>query len=183
MLASSQKEGIFYVIADPHRRQLLDLLASEESAAQALAGRFDISFAAVSQHLKVLLEAGLVSGARRGVSESIVSRSTISAWFTTGRELSQILAEPPQAARRLSGRRRWNSTLSRKEFYPHPIEKVWAATTDPAALAVWLMTNDFELRVGKRFRFWNEPAKPEWRGWIVRSACERGADEDRLVVA
>jgi len=55
--------------------------------------------------------------------------------------------------------------LSFREFYPHPIEAVWAAITDPAALAAWLMPNDFEPRVGKRFTFRGEPV-PGWRGWI-----------------
>ncbi|MGH7001872.1 MAG: ArsR/SmtB family transcription factor [Stellaceae bacterium] len=64
--AALQHEEIFYAIADPQRRRLLDLLAGGEFAAQALARRFDISFAAVSQHLKVLLEAGLVSRRAEG---------------------------------------------------------------------------------------------------------------------
>ena len=37
------------------------------------------------------------------------------------------------------------------EDFPHPVETVWRALTDPAALRVWLMENDFEPRVGKRF--------------------------------
>ncbi len=37
--------------------------------------------------------------------------------------------------------------------YPHPIADVWQALTDPAALAAWLMPNDFSLAVGRRFRF------------------------------
>jgi DNA-binding transcriptional ArsR family regulator len=59
-------EDVFHAIADPHRRRMLDLLADGELAAQALAARFDISFAGVSQHLKVLLEAGLVSRRSEG---------------------------------------------------------------------------------------------------------------------
>jgi uncharacterized protein YndB with AHSA1/START domain len=35
--------------------------------------------------------------------------------------------------------------------YPHPVEKVWRSLTDPAALAVWLMENDFEPHVGRKF--------------------------------
>lgn len=58
-----------------------------------------------------------------------------------------------------------NLELRFKEFYPHPIAAVWAALTDPNALAVWLMRNDFEPRVGKRFTFRDEPTA-EWRGWI-----------------
>lgn len=58
--------SVFFAIADPNRRRLLDLLASGDSPAQDLAKRFDISFAAVSQHLKVLLEAGLVARRPQG---------------------------------------------------------------------------------------------------------------------
>jgi uncharacterized protein YndB with AHSA1/START domain len=49
------------------------------------------------------------------------------------------------------------------EDYPHPIEKVWAALIDPDALAQWLMVNDFEPRIGKRFMLRGEPSA-EWRG-------------------
>jgi uncharacterized protein YndB with AHSA1/START domain len=38
-----------------------------------------------------------------------------------------------------------------EEFLASPPHKVWKALTDPAQLARWLMPNDFEPRVGKRF--------------------------------
>jgi DNA-binding transcriptional ArsR family regulator len=57
---------VFSAIADPNRRRLLDLLAAGDSPAQDLAERFDMSFAAVSQHLKVLLDAGLVARRAQG---------------------------------------------------------------------------------------------------------------------
>ena len=44
-------------------------------------------------------------------------------------------------------------TLRKEVFYPYPREKVWAALTTPQALAEWLMPNDFEPVVGKRFQF------------------------------
>jgi uncharacterized protein YndB with AHSA1/START domain len=52
-----------------------------------------------------------------------------------------------------------------REFYPHPIEKVWTAVSDPAALAVWLMENDFSPIVGRRFRLRHQPVAGG-RGWI-----------------
>lgn len=46
----------------------------------------------------------------------------------------------------------------RKQYeYAHPIEDVWAALTDPRALAEWLMPNDFVPVVGHRFRFQFDP--------------------------
>ena len=56
----------FTAIAHPVRRKLLDLLVDEEQSVSQLAARFSISRPAISQHLKVLLEAGLVSEQRRG---------------------------------------------------------------------------------------------------------------------
>ncbi len=44
-------------------------------------------------------------------------------------------------------------TLRKEVFYPHLREKVWTALTTPEALAEWLMPNDFEPVVGKRFQF------------------------------
>jgi len=52
------------------------------------------------------------------------------------------------------------------EDFPHPVEKVWRALTDPDALRVWLMENDFESRVGQRFVLRGREVPPGWRGWI-----------------
>jgi len=56
----------FTAIAHPIRRQLLDLLAEQEQSVSQLAARFPISRPAISQHLKVLLDSGLVSEHRHG---------------------------------------------------------------------------------------------------------------------
>ncbi len=49
------------VITEPHRRELLRLTWDHEVSAGELAGRFDLTFGAVSQHLARLREAGFVS--------------------------------------------------------------------------------------------------------------------------
>lgn len=51
----------FVVLADPTRRQIIESLCHGERAFGALAERFAISRPAVSQHLKVLRDAGIVS--------------------------------------------------------------------------------------------------------------------------
>lgn len=48
--------------------------------------------------------------------------------------------------------------IVREVTYPHPVERVWQALTDPGALEVWLMPNDFEPEVGHRFQFRTDPA-------------------------
>ena len=67
-------EEVFRAIADPNRRRMLELLAAGDFPAQELAAHFDMTFAAVSQHLKVLLGAGLV--ARRAAGRTRIYRLT-----------------------------------------------------------------------------------------------------------
>jgi DNA-binding transcriptional ArsR family regulator len=53
-------------IADPIRRRVLELTRDDEVPAGALAAEFDVSRPAVSRHLRVLREAGLVVERREG---------------------------------------------------------------------------------------------------------------------
>jgi DNA-binding transcriptional ArsR family regulator len=59
-------EGALKAIAEPRRRQILTLVRDEELSAGEIAGHFDVTRPAVSQHLNVLKEAGLVSERRNG---------------------------------------------------------------------------------------------------------------------
>lgn len=56
----------FAAIASPVRRQILDLLAEGERPVNDIASGFAMSRPAVSQHLRILLAAGLVAEARQG---------------------------------------------------------------------------------------------------------------------
>ena len=53
-------------VAEPHRRRLLQLLGGGEQTVTALASQFTVSRSAISQHLGVLAEAGLVASRREG---------------------------------------------------------------------------------------------------------------------
>jgi DNA-binding transcriptional ArsR family regulator len=53
-------------IADPIRRRVLELVRDDEFSAGALAAEFDVSRPAVSRHLRVLREAGLLVERRAG---------------------------------------------------------------------------------------------------------------------
>jgi DNA-binding transcriptional ArsR family regulator len=55
-------------IADPTRRRIVELLAERERSAGELVGEFDLSAPAISQHLNVLREAGLVTTRAEGQS-------------------------------------------------------------------------------------------------------------------
>src|SRR5918912_446015 len=57
---------VFEAIGQPTRREILRLLAGVELSAGAVAARFDLTQPAISQHLKILREAGLVEERREG---------------------------------------------------------------------------------------------------------------------
>ena len=57
---------VFGAISHPARRRMLDLLADGDRPVNAIAESFEMSRPAVSQHLRVLLDAGLVTERRCG---------------------------------------------------------------------------------------------------------------------
>ena len=59
-------EAALKAIAEPQRRRILALVRDEELSAGEIASNFEISRPAVSQHLTVLREAGLVDERRNG---------------------------------------------------------------------------------------------------------------------
>ncbi len=65
MMMQSQSDA-FGAISHPARRRMLDLLTDGDRPVNAIAKNFDMSRPAVSQHLRVLLDAGLVTEQRHG---------------------------------------------------------------------------------------------------------------------
>src|SRR5438270_9766633 len=61
-------ERIFAALADPTRRALFERIAQRPQSVGALAAQLPVSRPAVSQHLKVLKEAGLVQDEAQGAA-------------------------------------------------------------------------------------------------------------------
>jgi len=57
---------VFEAISSSTRRRILDLLAEGDRPVKDIAGNFEMSRPAISQHLRILLDAGLVSQLQRG---------------------------------------------------------------------------------------------------------------------
>ena len=66
MSRRSAAADVFLAIADPTRRRMLQMLRGDERPATELARAFRISQPSVSQHLRVLRDAGLVRARRSG---------------------------------------------------------------------------------------------------------------------
>jgi DNA-binding transcriptional ArsR family regulator len=76
----------FTALSDPTRRRIVEMLADGERPVGEIAAEFDISGPAVSQHLRVLLQAGVVA-VRRDAQRRIYrlegeGLSEIEAWVT-----------------------------------------------------------------------------------------------------
>jgi len=105
-------EEAIRAIAEPHRRRILQLVTAKELSAGEIAARFEITRPAVSQHLGVLREAGLVSERREGTRRLYSLRpegfadlkSFLEAFWDEGLERLKEAAELEEGRRR-RGRR------------------------------------------------------------------------------
>ena len=96
----------FIALADPTRRQIIESLATGETSFGTLADQFEMSRPAVSQHLKVLRDAGIVTSRadaqRRIYRLSDGGLDEVNAWLGKVQnywlqkldKLEQVLGEP-----------------------------------------------------------------------------------------
>ncbi|MDA9019813.1 metalloregulator ArsR/SmtB family transcription factor [Flavimaricola sp.] len=63
---SQTLDTVFAALADPTRRAILAMLLEDDMAVTDVAHPFAMSLAAISKHLQVLVEAGLISQEKRG---------------------------------------------------------------------------------------------------------------------
>lgn len=61
-----KRRDVYQAIADPTRRDILGLLAQESLNLNAIAENFEVSRPAISQHIKILDESGLVIIRKKG---------------------------------------------------------------------------------------------------------------------
>jgi DNA-binding transcriptional ArsR family regulator len=59
-MSSAARRDVFQAIADPTRRQIINLIARKSMNLNAIADNFDMSRPAISQHIKILTECGMV---------------------------------------------------------------------------------------------------------------------------
>ena len=55
------RRDVFQAIADPTRREIIGLLANQQLNLNSIADNFDISRPAVSKHIKILTQCGLIT--------------------------------------------------------------------------------------------------------------------------
>lgn len=60
------RRDVFQAIADPVRRDIIELLAEEPLSVNAVAEQFEVSRPAISKHLKILKECGVIEINQQG---------------------------------------------------------------------------------------------------------------------
>ncbi|MFC4219910.1 ArsR/SmtB family transcription factor [Flagellimonas marina] len=60
------RRDVYQAIADPVRREIIDLLSKEALSINEIANEFEISRPAISKHLKILNESGLIEINKKG---------------------------------------------------------------------------------------------------------------------
>jgi len=116
--SAASLDSVFGALSDPTRRCILELLAKAECCVTDLASRFSISLPAISRHLRVLEEAGLIVRRRDGR----IHRMRIEA-----RRMEEAAAWIEQY------RRFWEDQLSSLATYleQHPEQKPEEPKTEP----------------------------------------------------
>ena len=84
------RRDVFQAIADPTRRAIIGLLADQSLNVNAIADNFDVSRQAISLHIKLLHECGLITiiqqGRERYCSAQLDQLNEVSAWVEQYRQ-------------------------------------------------------------------------------------------------
>ena len=68
------RRDVFQAIADPNRRAIINLLSREKLTLNGLAENFEVSRPAISRHVKILTECGLITIERQGRERYCIAR-------------------------------------------------------------------------------------------------------------
>src|SRR5258707_1428332 len=78
------RRDVFQAIADPTRREIINMIAHQSLNLNAVADNFDVSRPAISKHIKILTQCGLITikqqGRERYCQANLKSLNQVSEW-------------------------------------------------------------------------------------------------------
>jgi len=84
-MAAQARRDVFQAISDPTRREILGMIAFEPMNLNAIADRFEISRPAISNHIKILTQCGMVvikqQGRERFCEAKLETLAEVSGWI------------------------------------------------------------------------------------------------------
>ncbi len=85
------RRDVFQAIADPTRREIIGLIAHQPLNLNTIADNFDVSRPAISQHIKILTECGLIvikkQGRERYCEAKLQKLNEVAEWVEPFRKL------------------------------------------------------------------------------------------------
>jgi uncharacterized protein YndB with AHSA1/START domain/DNA-binding transcriptional ArsR family regulator len=141
------------ILAEPNRRRLLELLSAGEQPVSQLAAQFGVTRSAISQHLGVLSNAGLVEARQQGrfryyrldPQGMAALHEALEVFWT--HELEQLVTARPS----IEGA---HMTVQTSVLVPLNPEETFALLTEPERLRRWqAVTARVELRAGGEYRW------------------------------
>jgi DNA-binding transcriptional ArsR family regulator len=85
------RRDVFQAIADPTRREIINVIAHEALTLNAVADSFDISRQAISKHIKILTECGLIvikqQGRERYCEAKLEKLNEVATWVEQYRKI------------------------------------------------------------------------------------------------
>lgn len=85
------RRDVYYAIADPTRREIINLIAAQPYNVNSIAERFEMTRQAVSLHVQILEECGLLvvkkQGRERLCEAKLDQLTEVENWITTSRKL------------------------------------------------------------------------------------------------
>ena len=146
------------ILSEPNRRRLLELLSGDEQTVSQLASQFGVTRSAVSQHLGVLSNAGLVHARQEGrfryyrldPDGMAALRDALDVFWT--HELEILTSAHP------SGTGEHVMTAEKSVLVPLDPDETFALLTEPERLRRWqAVTARVELRAGGQYRWTISP--------------------------
>ena len=84
------RRDVFQAIADPNRRAIIDMVSQEQLTMNRIADNFEISRPAISKHIKILTECGLIvitkKGRERICEPNLQKLGEVSVWVNQYKE-------------------------------------------------------------------------------------------------
>ncbi len=104
----TMRRDVFQAIADPTRRQIISMIAGRQLNLNTVADKFDISRPAISKHIKILTECGLIvinqQGRERFCEAKLAKLNEVSTWVEQYKQF-------------------WNAKLDSLELYLDELQK------------------------------------------------------------
>lgn len=101
------RRDVFHAIADPTRREIINLIAHKSLNLNSVAENFDVSRPAISKHIKILMECGLLvinqQGRERYCEAKLEKLNEVSDWVEQYRKF-------------------WNAKLDALDKYLHELQ-------------------------------------------------------------